>query len=143
MRQKQTPVDNYLLELRGPLDPALLAIEQQLERDNLLGINIGVAEGTILAFFMKAFDVQSVLEIGTQYGYSTTWFLQNMKSTAKIISIEKNETHFAQAQKNILDERCTLICGDAKKVLSEQLQNHIFDLIFIDANKKAYPDYLR
>lgn len=142
MREKTTSVDNYLLELGGPLTPKLLDIQSQLEEDGLLGINIGVTEGTLLAFLTKAFHVQSVLEIGTQYGYSTTWFLQNLSPSATIVSIEKNEEHFFKAKNNINDSRCQLILGDAKKILSEQLQSSAFDLVFIDANKKSYPNYL-
>lgn len=143
MRDKINPIDTYLLELTGPLDASFQEVERQLKRDDLFGINIGVTEGVILAFFVAAFQVKSVLEIGTQYGYSTKWFLKNLPQDGTLITLEKNEGHFRQASENLNDPRCTIMCGDAKSILSGQLAQKKFDLIFIDANKKAYPDYLR
>lgn len=142
MREKNTSVDDYLLHLNGELAPQLKKVEQQLAEDDLLGINIGRTEGTILSFLVQAFNVRSILEIGTQYGYSTLWFLENLPENGRLVSIEKNEVHFNKASLNIQDKRCHLICGDAQKVLFEDLANDSFDLIFIDANKKAYPRYL-
>lgn len=143
MRDKTNYVDNYLVELTGPVDPAMGRIEEQLKKDDLLGINIGVTEGVILSFLVKAFNVRSILEIGTQYGYSTLWLLKNLPSHGTLVSIEKDSKHFSQAQENIKDPRCTLMHGDAKTILIEELKTAKFDLIFIDANKKAYPEYLK
>lgn len=143
MRDKVRSVDNYLLELAGPLEAGMERIEQQLKKDDLFGINIGVTEGVILAFLVKAFNVRSVLEIGTQYGYSTLWLLKNLPADGTLTSIEKDPQHFSQAKENIQDSRCTLMNGDAKTILLEDLKYAKFDMIFIDANKKAYPEYLK
>jgi predicted O-methyltransferase YrrM len=143
MRDNTNSVDNYLVELTGPLDAAMGRVEEQLRKDDLFGINIGVTEGVILSFLVKAFKVRSILEIGTQYGYSTLWLLKNLPSQGTLVSIEKDPKHFSQSQENIKDPRCTLIHGDAKAILLENLKSSKFDLIFIDANKKAYPEYLK
>lgn len=144
MRKDENPIDNYVLSLTGSLLPeAFTHIESELKKDDLFGINIGVTEGVLLAFLVKAFKVRSILEIGTQYGYSTQWFLKNLAQDGTLITLEKNPDHHAKAKTLVQDGRCTFHCGDAQVILKEQLQNKTFDLIFIDANKKAYPEYLR
>lgn len=143
MRDKNNVIDDYLLQLHGPLESQFTDVEEALKKDNLLGINIGLTEGLILAFFVKALNIKSVLEIGTQYGYSTLWFLKNLPQDGRLVSIEKNEVHHKKATEHVQDSRCTLLKGDAQVLLETDLRNHQFDLIFIDANKKAYPKYLQ
>ena len=143
MRDKNNLIDEYLLQLHGPLEAPWKKVEEALINDDLLGINIGVTEGLILSFLVKALNVKSVLEIGTQYGYSTLWFLKNLPVDGQLISIEKNEIHYQKATEHIQDHRCTLLKGDAQTLLQTELKEHSFDLIFIDANKKAYPQYLK
>lgn len=143
MRDKHNVIDDYLLQLHGPLESQWTRVEEALKKDDLLGINIGVTEGLILSFFVKALNVKSVLEIGTQYGYSTLWFLKHLPPEGQLISIEKNEVHHQKATEHVQDPRCTLLKGDAQVLLETELKDHQFDLIFIDANKKAYPKYLK
>lgn len=142
MRDKSSRIDEYLLQLHGPLDANWTRVEEALEKDDLLGINIGLTEGLFLSFLVKALKIKTVLEIGTQYGYSTLWFLKHLAQDGRIISIEKNEIHHKKAKEHVVDERCTLLLGDAQILLQTELNEHEFDLIFIDANKKAYPQYL-
>lgn len=142
MREKSNSVDNYILELYGPIEERFEKIEKDLKKENLFGINIGPAEGIILSFLMRTHNVQTVLEIGTQYGYSTLWLLQYLPQNGKLVSIEKNPIHYQKAKDHIRDDRCTFFCDDAKNVLKNQLANESFDLVFIDANKKSYPQYL-
>jgi predicted O-methyltransferase YrrM len=143
MRKNTNPVDAYVKSLLGEQLPSQIpAIESQLIKDDLLGINIGFTEAAILTFLIKSLKVETILEIGTQYGYSTTWMLEALPPHGRIISLEKDEKHHHQAQKNIQDGRCELLFGDAREILQTRLQNQQFDMVFIDANKKAYPDYL-
>lgn len=143
MRTEINPIDNYVISLQGPLPAIFTQIEDQLKADGLFGINIGITEGKFLSFLVKAFGVRSILEIGTQYGYSTQWFLKNLPQDGSLTTIEKDETHYEKAKANVQDSRCHLLCGDAQVILHEQLKDKTFDLIFIDANKKAYPEYLK
>ncbi len=143
MRENFDPISHYVQVLQAPLPPIFGDIEDQLKADDMYGINIGVTEGTILAFLVKAFRVRSILEIGTQYGYSAHWFLKNLPADGTLITLEKNPAHYLKAVANVTDKRCTLLCGDAQMILADELKDKSFDLIFIDANKKAYPEYLR
>ncbi|MCB9073269.1 MAG: O-methyltransferase [Bdellovibrionaceae bacterium] len=144
MRKDSQEFENYLANLMDwQRPPTLTFISEQLKKDEKLGINIGDTEGFFLAFLIQALNVRSILEIGTQYGYSTTWFLSVLPQEGHLISIERDIQHYEIAQKNLHDSRCQLICGDALEVLRSSLTHNMFDLIFIDANKKAYPAYLQ
>lgn len=142
MRADTNPIDTYLLSINAPLPSVFGQIEERLKKDDLWGINIGATEGMFLAFLVKAFRVRSILEIGTQYGYSTQWFLKNLPADGELVTLEKDPAHHETAKTHVQDTRCTLLCGDAQVLLKEKLQDRSFDLIFIDANKKAYPEYL-
>lgn len=87
--------------------------------------------------YIKNNKVQNILEIGTAIGYSAiNMALINKK--IKITTIERNETMYAEARKNIrkfnLQNQITLILGDA---LETNIQGK-YDLIFIDAAKAQY-----
>jgi predicted O-methyltransferase YrrM len=141
MRSSKDPINQYVESLTPPLSPTLLKIAGQLQIDQKWGINIGASEGRILQFFISSFQVKKILEIGTQYGYSTQWMLEALPSDGTLTTLEKDPLHYQMAQSFIQDPRCQFLLGDARQLLST-LESETYDLIFIDANKKAYPDYL-
>jgi len=90
-----------------------------------------------------------VLEIGTLGGYSTLWIGKALTSDAKMISIDLEEHHLQVATRNVqlagLEEKITLLKGNAVLLLQEMIQNEVekFDLVFIDADKENYHRYLQ
>lgn len=83
---------------------------------------------------IDAFNLCDILEIGTAIGYSTINFA-SVNEKIKITSIERDESRFKEAVKNVSDveynDRINLILKDALEV---QLTN-TYDLIIIDAAK--------
>ena len=76
-------------------------------------------------------DYQSLLEIGTAYGYSCSLWIQipNLKT---IVSIEKNTDNYLIAQKYLKEySQLQLVNGDAFEYNPQQK----FDLIFVDGPK--------
>lgn len=140
MRGTETDLDHYLKELVPSDSPTTLAIAEQLHRDKKWGINIGVVEGQILQWLIRTFNVKSIVEIGTQYGFSTQKMLEALPADGKIVTIEKDPEHHAQAQKMSQDSRVQFLLGDALPILQSITGEH--DLIFIDANKNGYLNYL-
>jgi predicted O-methyltransferase YrrM len=141
MRSPKDLIADYIQSLKGDLSPELKKIGEQLVQDKKWGINIGSAEGHILQFLIRSFRVKTILEIGTQYGYSTQWMLEALPVEGSICTLEKDEAHHAMAKSLVRDSRVTFMAGDAVDIL-QSLDGRKFDLIFIDANKKAYPVYL-
>ena len=141
MRSSNDLIAKYIQSLKGDLSPTLKKIGEQLVKDNKWGINIGSAEGQILQFLIQTFKLKNILEIGTQYGYSTQWMLEALPPDGMICTLEKDEAHYNTAKSLIKDSRVTFMVGDAVELL-KSFGDKNFDLIFIDANKKAYPEYL-
>lgn len=108
-------------------------------------IQISSAQATILTELVRSEQPQSLLEIGTGAGYSTSALASGMNAGAHLISIEKDHTHYQLAQQNLAPfaKQITLKHGDARLLLPELAQQfNLFDFVFIDANKKSYPEYL-
>ncbi len=87
--------------------------------------------------YIKKHKITKILEIGTAIGYSAINMAQTDKNI-KITTIERNETMYGEARKNIrkfgLEKRITLILKDALDFNDEDK----YDLIFIDAAKAQY-----
>ena len=131
----------YIEKHFAPESPLHREILTALKQDQKAGINISSVEGQMLAFFVKAFSVKKILEIGTLYGYSTLWMAQALKNEGHLITLEKDLTNFQKAQRFLKSQKnVEVIHADAKDAL-ETLKGD-FDLIFIDADKEGYKLYL-
>ena len=87
---------------------------------------------------------KSILEVGTAVGYSALVMAENMPPNGKIITIEQDANRIDTAYDFITRagriEQIQLIDGDASEILA-QLEG-TFDMVFIDAAKGQYLDYL-
>ena len=136
--------ESYITSLIRERPEALIAIEKRLRLDGKWGINLSDIEGQLLALLIRIHRPKNILEIGTQYGYSTHWLLKNLSADGKITTIEKNPEHQAVAQSHFGDSRIESICADAQQWMKQLLNNSSepqFDFIFIDAEKSGYPTY--
>ncbi|MEW6636086.1 MAG: O-methyltransferase, partial [Actinomycetota bacterium] len=88
------------------------------------------------------------LEIGTLGGYSTICLARALPEEGRLISLEISEHHAGVARRNIeragLSSRVEVRLGNAKRLLAELAESgeDPFDLVFIDADKEGYPEYL-
>ena len=87
-----------------------------------------------------------ILELGTAIGYSSIMLaLTDESGISEIDTVEDWEPRIPIAEANIkkagLSERIRLIHGDALAVM--RAAEKIYDLVFIDAAKGQYPDYLK
>ncbi|MDR2548243.1 MAG: O-methyltransferase [Rickettsiales bacterium] len=109
-------------------------------------IQISAEEGKLLSLFIKIHKVKSIVEIGTLYGYSSICMAKALPEYGHIYTIENNPEHLSIAKKNFsafnLDNKITLIEGDALEKLNELSAKAPFDMMFIDADKGGYPKYL-
>lgn len=142
MRVASDQIQSYVESLIPTQSSELKKIAEELKKDNKWGINIGSVEGALLHFFIKTYQVNRILEIGTQYGYSTQWMLEALPENGKIVTLEKDPAHFEKAKSLVVDQRVEFFVGDALEILPMLQKQEPFDLVFVDANKKAYPEYL-
>jgi predicted O-methyltransferase YrrM len=140
------PTETYIESLYANEDPGLTAVRRRLEGAGRWGVNIGANEGRILQLLMRLSGARRVVEIGTLYGYSAVWLARALAADGHLFTLERDpecarNARLAFEQCSVSD-RVTLLEGDALESLRELGAQAPFDLVFIDANKSAYPDYL-
>ncbi|MDD9336561.1 MAG: O-methyltransferase [Wolbachia sp.] len=109
-------------------------------------IQISPEEGKLLSLFIKLCKIKNIVEVGTLYGYSSICMAKAIPENGHIYTIENNPEHSQIAKKNFdslnLNNKITLIEGNALKKLNVLSTKAPFDMIFIDADKGGYSRYL-
>lgn len=108
--------------------------------------NIGPEGGALLAWLVGLLGARRALEIGTSNGYSGIWLARALRRAGgALVTLELEPRKIAMARANFaragLDEVVTIVEGPA--VASLRALGGTFELVFIDADKPRYPDYLR
>lgn len=138
----------YIRDLYANEDILLKNVRNQcLLNDRAITIN--PEEGKLIQTLIKLGNIKNILEIGTLYGYSTIWFARGISNNDKIITIEKELENAKIARENFnklennLSNNIEIINGDANEELEKLVQKQlVFDMVFIDADKSSYPNYL-
>lgn len=118
-------------------------MDQNQRRGNM---NVPLSDGRLLRMLAEAIDAKTVVEIGTSNGFSGIWFSLALRKTGgKLITHDIDEGRAAKARENFkragVDDLITLVMGDAHETVTRIKQP--IDLLFIDADKAGYPDYLK
>lgn len=146
--EQWTEVDHYIESLFAPPDPALDAAVNASVAAGLPSIQVSPAQGKLLHLLARARGARRILEIGTLGGYSTIWLARALPSDGSLITLEIDSRHAEVARANIaragLAGKVELRLGPALETLPSLVteKKGPFDLIFIDADKTGYPDYL-
>jgi len=141
-------IDAYVEKLFAPRDAALEAALEESRRAGLPEIQVSPNEGVLLGLLAQMAGARRILEIGTLGGYSAIHFARTLPEDGALISLEIDEHHAGVARKNVeragLDSKVEIRVGDARERLAELVENYEgpFDLVFIDADKEGYPEYL-
>jgi predicted O-methyltransferase YrrM len=109
-------------------------------RDEML-LPVGRAAGSLMNLLIKEAEASRILEVGSSYGYSTTWLAEAARAIGgKVISLELRaaKTEYARAQlaRAGLDGYVEFRVGDALNSLA-QLSGP-FDFVLIDLWKDLY-----
>lgn len=108
----------------------------------------GHLQGRVLSMLSQMIQPRRILELGTFTGYSALCLAEGLTSDGTLITIEHNDEMEEAIRRNLslspLGEKIQLLIGDAKEYLSSLNTSETlpFDLVFIDADKKEYSDYL-
>jgi len=102
-------------------------------------------EGKFLYLLARTMKAKLIVEIGTSFGYSTIWLAAAVQfHGGRVISYDILPEKIEAASKYLseagLKENVELILGDAKTLL-KQISEPV-DLIFLDADKADYPDFM-
>jgi caffeoyl-CoA O-methyltransferase len=133
----------YLERIHRPPAPLLLELEQLGRAD---GIPIVSREtGRLLSTLVHAMQANRILEIGTAYGYSTLWMALALPPAGRIWTIDpdRERTEIANGflKRAGKDDAVDIINQPALDVLKTFPQRNL-DIVFIDAVKTEYADYL-
>jgi predicted O-methyltransferase YrrM len=141
-------VDDYIEGLFVGQDEVLAAALADSAAAGLPTIHVSPAQGSLLRLLALAVGARRVLEIGTLGGYSAIWLARALPAEGRLISLEYDAHHAAVARANLaragLADRVEVRVGRAADSLAALAAagGAPFDLVFIDADKAAYPDYL-
>lgn len=136
-------LDEYILSHIDKEDPYLY----QLYRDtNIYQVRSHMAsghlQGKVLRMLVQMIRPHRILEIGTYTGYSALCMASALAENARIVTYEINDEleDFTRLRlkrspwAHVIDFRIG-------NVLQDLPQEELFDLIFIDGNKRQYLDY--
>ena len=105
----------------------------------------GEFQGNFLSIISKIKKPKNVLEIGTYTGYSTICIAEGLDKKGTIHTIDKNE-ELIEIQNKYFElsnyrNQIKQYTGEALKIIPSMKLN--FDLIFLDADKENYSNYLK
>ncbi len=147
-QEQWSAVDRYLADLLVPSDPVLEAALESSAASGLPEIQVSANQGKLLELLARIQGARKILELGTLGGYSTIWLARALPAGGQLVTLEADPKHAAVARANIaragLEAIVDLRVGPALETLPliEAECRGPFDLIFLDADKPGYPDYL-
>lgn len=137
--------------INNPIQPKDEAEEKILEaleeiRSGPSYANISVRNGRLLRMLTESTNAQRVVEIGTSTGESGVWFALALRTTGGHLYTHEIDADRAQIARNNfkkagVQDMITLIEGNAHETVSRYTEP--IDILFLDADKSGYPDYLQ
>lgn len=146
--EQWTAVDTYVTNLLHAPDPVLEAALADSAAADLPLIAVSPTQGKMLTLLALSHGARNILEIGTLGGYSTICLARALPPGGHLITLEYEAKHAKVARANIaragLDGVVEVRIGRAQDSLPQLLAEGRgpFDLIFIDADKPGYTEYL-
>jgi predicted O-methyltransferase YrrM len=140
--------EHYTTDLFGLTDPVLEGAIASSAAAGLPPIQVSPSHGKLLMMLARMQRARAILEIGTLGAYSTIWLARGLEPGGHVVTLESNPAHAAVARDNLARAHLSAVVdvrvASALDTLPELVvEGHApFDLIFIDADKPSYPDYL-
>ena len=144
IRAKWSPPDNPPLG-KTEAEKKILAELDDILKTHEVYANVPPADGRMLRLLAETTGAKNVVEIGTSTGYSGIWWsLALQKTNGKLTTFELDPGRAAMAREHFkkagVERFITIVQGDAHQNVT-RLKEPI-DVLFIDADKEGYSDYL-
>ena len=137
-----------MIECSSPQGEALDWLQKQTNiRTNHARMLSGPVQGRLLKMIVEMCGARRVLELGSFTGYSGICLASGLPEDGHLDTLEINDEledlileGFSRAG---LRERISLHIGDCLETLKRFREEgrELYDLVFIDANKRDYPEY--
>ena len=141
-------IERYMIECSSPQGEALDWLQKQTNiRTNHARMLSGPVQGRFLKMIVEMCGARRVLELGSFTGYSGICLASGLPEDGHLDTLEINDEledlileGFSRAG---LRERISLHIGDCLETLKRFREEgrEPYDLVFIDANKRDYPEY--
>ena len=145
-------LDAYVARCTSPASPALVALEDRTRREPWEGhleqeMLSGHVEGAFLRMLVAITGARRVLEIGMFTGYSALAMAEAMPPDGHLVACEVDDRAAAIAREGFAGSPAGAVidvrAGSADATLRALgADGEQFDLVFIDADKTGYADYL-
>jgi predicted O-methyltransferase YrrM len=139
-------VDTFLSELVARDDEALIRARRASDEAGLPSIAVSAPHGKFLRVLARTLGARRILEIGTLGGYSTIWLAGGLAPGGRLVTLEYSPKHAEVARANLaragLAEFVEVRVGPALETLPALAADEPFDLVFVDADKAPYAQYL-
>jgi predicted O-methyltransferase YrrM len=127
------------------VEKRILTVLEEMVKSQRTYLSVPTQDGKALRLFTEAVAAKNVVEIGTSTGYSGLWFCLALRATGGHLTtfeIDHGRApiargHFKQAG---VEKMVTVIEGDAHQEVGKLKLT--IDVVFIDADKGGYVDYL-
>jgi caffeoyl-CoA O-methyltransferase len=110
------------------------------------GMQISAYEGHLLQWLVRVSGARTVLEIGTFMAVSSLWMAGGLSADGTLTTLEADTEHAAMARAHLAASphaaRVQLVQANAHDWIAAQPMLPQWDLVFVDAEKKGYADYL-
>src|ERR1700694_2734442 len=147
-QQQQTrhQIEESIVRAFAPEDDGLLNALTSARAAGLPEIQISPIQGKLLQVLAAACNAHKILEIGALGGYSGIWLARSLPAGGRMITLEISPEHAAVVRNSFekagVSDRTEVRVGRALDLLPHLESEAPFDLVFIDADKPPYPQYL-
>lgn len=136
----------YVADHSEPVDAIVRDLIDETATLPSAGMQIAPEQGTFLRLLVQLTGASSILEIGTFTGFSALCMARGLPENGRLVACDVSEEWTAMARRywdragvaSLIDLRI----GPALDTLAALSNDERFDLVFIDADKPAYPAYL-
>jgi len=139
-------IEAAITAMFAPEDEGLRSALAEAKRAGLPQIAISPIQGKFLQLLAAMCNAQKILEIGALAGYSGIWLARALPAGGRFITLEVNPEHANVVRKSFaragVGDRSEVRVGKALDLLPQLESEAPFDLVFIDADKLPYPQYL-
>ena len=109
-------------------------------------IQISPIQGKFLQLLATMCNAHNILEIGSLAGYSGIWLARALPVGGRLLTLEIDPKHAEVVRNSFVSagvgDRTEVRVGRALDTLPTLTSEAPFDLVFIDADKPPYPQYL-
>ncbi len=139
-------IEDAITAMFAPEDEGLQSALRVARQAGLPQIQISPIQGKLLQLLATLCNAHKILEIGALAGYSGIWLARALPSQGRLITLEVNPEHANVVRNSFagagVGDRTEVRVGRALDLLPQLVNEAPFELVFIDADKPPYPQYL-